>query len=72
MDNDAELLRQYVDERSETAFAELVQRHLPLVYAAALQQVAGARTSPRISRRPFFTALACKAVTLSDRVTLAG
>jgi hypothetical protein len=30
MTDDAELLRRYVEDKSETAFADLVQRHRPL------------------------------------------
>jgi hypothetical protein len=41
MSEDAELLRQYAQSGSETAFAELVRRYLPLVYAAALRQGCG-------------------------------
>ena len=37
--NDMELLRDYAQRNSESAFAKLVQRHLPLVYSAALRHV---------------------------------
>ena len=39
--NDGELLRRYDSDRSEAAFGELVQRHINLVYSAALRQVNG-------------------------------
>ncbi|HEY4248544.1 MAG TPA: hypothetical protein VGM64_17095 [Lacunisphaera sp.] len=38
---DATLLNDYVRNRSEAAFAELVRRHLNFVYAAALRRVYG-------------------------------
>lgn len=41
MSADTELLRRYVDERSEAAFAELARLHVNLVYFAALRQVGG-------------------------------
>jgi hypothetical protein len=41
MSTDATLLRRYVEERDERAFAELVQRHLDLVYSAALWRTGG-------------------------------
>src|SRR5512135_2577831 len=41
MTPDCELLRRYAETRSESAYAELVQRHLNLVYSAALRQVNG-------------------------------
>ena len=37
MTDDAELLRQYAQSGSETAFADLVARHLPLVYSVPIR-----------------------------------
>src|SRR5437764_6100437 len=39
--DDTALLRDFVDMRSERAFALLVERHIHLVYAAARRQVRG-------------------------------
>jgi RNA polymerase sigma factor (sigma-70 family) len=39
MKDDAELLREYVERHSDTAFAELVGRHVNLVYSTALRMV---------------------------------
>src|ERR1017187_1203497 len=41
MTDDAVLLRRYAADRSEAAVAELVRRHVDLVYSAALRQVDG-------------------------------
>lgn len=37
--DDAQLLRSYTEHHSNPAFAQLVERHLPLIYSAALRQV---------------------------------
>ena len=39
MDDDMELLRDYHRHGSETAFAELVRRHIHLVYSVAARHV---------------------------------
>src|ERR1700693_1267111 len=41
MSEDAELLRRYAVEHSEDAFTELIQRHVGLIYSAALRLVNG-------------------------------
>ncbi|HKS37999.1 MAG TPA: sigma-70 family RNA polymerase sigma factor [Verrucomicrobiae bacterium] len=68
---DAQLLREYAGNGSETAFSELVSRHADLVYSAALRQV----IEPDFARdvaQSVFADLARKAKSLSDDVVLAG
>src|SRR5579871_3098726 len=69
---DSELLRRYADERSEVAFAELVRRHLDLVYSVALRQVAGDVHLAEDVAQQVFAALARKAGTLVGRPALSG
>ena len=52
--SDEDLLRQYVRENSNPAFAELVRRHLNLVYSAARRQVRSAAMAEDIAQSVFF------------------
>src|SRR5262245_61387826 len=72
MIEDAELLRRYAEERSETAFAELVRRHLGLVYGVALRKVGGDAHLAQDVTQGVFTDLARKAVALAQRTVLTG
>lgn len=72
MSDDAELLRRYAEENSEPAFAELVQRHLGLVYHAALRQVGGDAHRAQDVAQAVFTDLARKAAALARRPVLVG
>lgn len=72
MPDDAELLRRYVDDRSEAAFAELVERHFGLVYAAALRQLGGSAHRAQDVAQTVFIDLARKARPLARRAELGG
>src|SRR4051812_40905954 len=72
MNDDRELLRRYAEDRSEPAFAELVQRHLRLVYHAALRQCGGDVHRAEDVTQAVFTDLARKAATLARRPVLVG
>ena len=69
--NDSELLIQYT-RGSDQAFAELVRRHLDLVFAAALRQVGGDRHRAEDVVQQVFIDLARKARTLTAHPTLVG
>jgi RNA polymerase sigma factor (sigma-70 family) len=72
MTDDAELLRQYAQSGSETAFADLVGRYLPLVYSAALCRVGGDEALAKDVAQTVFIDLARKASSLQGHEVLAG
>lgn len=69
---DAELLGRFVEDRSETAFTELVQRHLPLVRTTALRRVGGDAHAADDVAQLVFVSLAQKASSLRGHASLAG
>jgi RNA polymerase sigma factor (sigma-70 family) len=71
MADDADLLRQYSETRSEQAFAELVRLHIGLVYHAALR-ICGDPHSAEDAAQAVFCDLARKAGELASRPALAG
>jgi RNA polymerase sigma factor (sigma-70 family) len=70
--NDSDLLQAYVETKSEDAFAELVRRHLDLVFSAALRQVGGDSHLAQDVAQTVFNDLARKAGSLSSRTVLSG
>lgn len=72
MNEDAELLRHYASEASESAFAELVQRHVNLVYSTAWRLVNGDEHLAEDVTQQAFTELARKARRLTAHPTLEG
>jgi len=49
-DNDHDLLRQFTRDQSQDAFTALVNRHVNLVYSAALRQVRSPRLAQEIAQ----------------------
>jgi RNA polymerase sigma factor (sigma-70 family) len=72
MDNDTELLRQYVERRDEPAFADFVARNLPLVYSAALRRLDGDAAGASDVAQAVFTQISQRASTLVQHPCLAG
>ena len=72
MNDDAQLLRQYVETGSEPAFRELVERHIQLVNATARRMMAGDAHLAQDVTQLVFTDLARKAATLPPSVVLGG
>jgi RNA polymerase sigma factor (sigma-70 family) len=68
---DRELLKQYLDAGSETAFAELVQRYLDLAYSVARRQMRDSNLAEEVVQKTFCL-LAQKAPELSRYESAAG
>jgi RNA polymerase sigma factor (sigma-70 family) len=69
MRDDMELVRHFADVHSEPAFAALVQRHIGLVYSAALRQVSDPHLAEEITQAVFIV-LARKAASLGPKTIL--
>lgn len=72
MTHDTELLARYAARRDESAFADLVRRHLDHVYATALRLVGGDAHLAEDVAQAVFTDLARKAGSLRDCPALSG
>ncbi|MFT3783799.1 MAG: sigma-70 family RNA polymerase sigma factor [Nibricoccus sp.] len=72
MTTDADLLHRYVDEHADDAFSELVQRHLNMVYSAALRRTNSNRHLAEEIAQKVFIDLARKSTALKTHPALAG
>jgi RNA polymerase sigma factor (sigma-70 family) len=72
MTDDGQLLQQYTRERSESAFGELVTRHIDLVYSAALRVAGGDSHLAQDVTQTVFLDLARKAGSVPQDAVLAG
>jgi RNA polymerase sigma factor (sigma-70 family) len=70
--DDRALLGMFLDEHSESAFAEIVQRHIDLVYTVALRQLRGDAHLARDATQGAFCELARNARKLRDHRNLSG
>lgn len=68
---DTVLICRFVDSRDDAAFAELVRRHIDLVYCAALRRVGDVHLAEDIAQA-VFTTLAAKASSLRRHHSLVG
>ena len=68
---DSDLLRDYAENGSEPAFAELVRRHIALVYSSALRMVVDPYYAEDVTQATFAT-LARQARRLTGRALLSG
>lgn len=72
MTDDAELLRRYAELRSEADFTAFVERHLHVVYHAALRRTGGRTDLAQDVAQSVFSALARDAARLSRHEALTG
>ncbi len=72
MDPSRALLHDFRTRKSETAFRELVERHVDLVYQTALRRCGGDAALARDAAQAVFTDLARKAADLPPGTVLAG
>src|SRR5437868_5799868 len=69
--DDRELLEEFVKHRSQSAFRELVERHLPVVFSAAQRMVRDAHLAEEVAQN-VFTTLAQKAASIRPPQVLGG
>lgn len=62
--DDAALLRRFAECRAQEAFAEIVRRHVDVVYSAALRRVSGDTHLAQDVVQSVFAGLACRAAVL--------
>ena len=68
---DMELLREFADRHTESAFTALVERHIPLVYSVALRSVGNGPDAQDVTQAVFLV-LTRKIPHLRQRLTLTG
>jgi len=72
MNSDSELLRRYAEDGDEAAFAEVVHRHVDLVYSAALRMTGGDTHLSQDAAQSVFTLLAQRSRNLSRHPSIVG
>src|SRR6185312_13754483 len=72
MRTDAELLHSYASDHSESAFTELVERHIDLVYSAAARETHGDQALAEDITQAVFAELARKANHLERHPVMSG